>query len=117
MVRDDRRELERRRRRRRKYGQAKLRHSKRGIISCIMGEIAVAIIAAVLGIAYKNAGNGAAYIGGLGLVAMVLSGTGLWMAVRGLKERNKDYTTCKVGIACNAVFLLGTVIVFCRGLF
>jgi len=48
---------------------------------------------------------------------MIFSGIGIYCAVRGFKEREKDYLTCKIGIGCNLFFLLGFIAIFCRGLF
>ena len=42
---------------------------------------------------------------------------GLLLGVRGFRERDKNYITCKVGIGANAAFLLGLTAIFIRGLF
>ena len=117
MVRSERKSRERRKKQRRKYGQVQLKHSKRGIISCgiAAGALALCVIAFVG--AYKRAGHAAMYIGGMGAVALILTGIGLYMAIRGLKERNKNYKTCIAGIVLNGLFLLGLFLTFCRGLF
>lgn len=111
------RERERRARGSRKYGQAKLKHSKRGILSCVAAGVVALSITISLATAYNNAGATGAYIGGLGLVTMILAGVGIYTAIRGFKEREKDYRTCKVGLACNIFFLVSLVAIFCRGLF
>ena len=67
--------------------------------------------------AYVSEGTAAPIIGGFGLVAFVLSSCGLYMGVRGFKEREKDYLTCKIGASCSAFFILVFIIIFCRGLF
>ena len=117
MVRDDRRKRERRRQKRRKYGQVQLKHSKRGIISCILAGLSIMINIILVSLAYNSGGKAAAYIGGLGVVTVVISSVGLYMAVRGLKERNRQKVTCKVGATINGVLLLMFVAIFCRGLF
>ncbi len=116
MTRSEQRSRERRRRQRRKYGKAKLKHSKRGIISCgiSVGVIVLCVIAFI--VAYKRAGQAAMYIGGMGTVALILTGIGLYMAIRGFRERNKNYKTCVVGTVINSVFLLVMFLTFCRGL-
>lgn len=111
------RERERRRRGNRKYGQAKLKHAKRGIGSCCLAVAAGVLLFGLLGIAYVSGGTAAPYIGGLGMIAFLLSGLGVFLGIKGLKERNKEYLTCKIGIACNAVFVIGFIAIFCRGLF
>lgn len=111
------RERERKNRKRRKYGQAQLKHSKRGIGSCVLGAIVLIIMAALFVKAYISEGKAAPIIGGFGLVAFVLSSCGLYLGLRGFKEREKDYLTCKIGVSCSAFFILVFIIIFCRGLF
>ena len=111
------RERERRNRKRRKYGQAQLKHAKRGVWSCVLSATVLIIVAALFIKAYVSEGTAAPIIGGFGLVAFVLSNCGLYMGVRGFKEREKDYLTCKIGASCSAFFILVFIIIFCRGLF
>ena len=111
------REKERKKRRKRKYGQAKLKHAKRGIYSCVMVGTAFVLLLILLAIAYTNGGTSAPTIGGVGLSAMVLTGASLYAAIRGFREREKDYLTCKIGLAASSLLILGFVGIFCRGLF
>lgn len=106
-----------RNRRRRKYGQAKLKHAKRGIISCALSAMVLIIMVVLFVKAYMSGGTAAPVIGGFGLIAFILSCCGLYMGLRGFKEREKDYLTCKIGGSCNAFFIFGFIIIFCRGLF
>jgi predicted phage tail protein len=111
------RERERRNRKRRKYGQPQLKHSKRGVWSCVLNAVVLIIVAALFIKAYVSEGTAAPIIGGFGFVAFVLSSCGLYMGLRGFKEREKDYLTCKIGASCSAFFILVFIIIFCRGLF
>ena len=111
------RERERRRRKHRKYGQAKLKHSKRGIFSCVISGVVLVTLTAMLAKAYVSRGAAAPIVGALGLISMILAGCGLYMGIRGFKEREKNYLTCKIGTACSASFILGFILIFCRGLF
>lgn len=108
---------ERRARGNRKYGQAKLKHAKKGILSCVIAGTVFLLLFMMLAIAYTSSGTAGGYIGGIGLVAMILTGVGLYTAFRGFKEREKDYLTCKIGVGCNIFFLIGFIAIFCRGLF
>ena len=111
------RQRERRRRKRRKYGQAKLKHAKRGIISTTLAAVVLCMLVILLGVAYSSRGMAAPIIGGIGFIAVILDGCALYMGIRGFKEREKDYLTCKIGVACSSAILLGFIIIFCRGLF
>ena len=111
------REKERRKRRNRKYGQAKLKHAKRGILSCVISGIVLVMLTAMLGRAYTSGGTAAPFIGAVGLISMILAGYGLYLGLRGFKEREKDYLTCKIGVTCSGLFILGFIFIFFRGLF
>ena len=116
--RDDReRARERRTRGNRKYGQAKLKHSKRGVISSGIAATVGLLLFAMIVKAYSSGGKAGLFIGSLGMVSAILAGLGVYVGFRGFKEREKDYLTCKIGIGCNIFFLVGFLIIFCRGLF
>lgn len=111
------RERERRARGNRKYGQAKLKHAKKGIASCGIAGTVLVLLLIMFAVAYTSEGTAGGYIGGIGLVTMILAAVGVYAAFRGFKEREKDYLTCKIGIGCNVLFLIGFIAIFCRGLF
>ena len=111
------RERDRRARGKRKYGQAKLKHSKKGIASCMIASATLFSIVSSLIVVYVSGGSAGILIGIVGILTMILSGTGIYCAYRGFREREKDYLTCKIGLLCNIFFLLGLIGIFCRGLF
>ena len=111
------RERERKKRRKRKYGQAKPKHAKRGIYSCVMSGTACVLLIVLLAIAYTNGGTTAPVIGGVGISAFLLTCAGFYTAIRGFREREKDYLTCKIGVAVSILLIVGFVSIFCRGLF
>ena len=111
------RERERRRRKNRKYGQAKRKHSKRGILSCVLAGIVFVMLVSMLAKAYVSRGGAAPLVGALGFISVILSCCGLYMGLRGFKEREKDYLTCKIGSICSGLFVFGFILIFCRGLF
>lgn len=115
--RDRNRERERKNRKKRKYGQAKLKHAKRGVLSCMLAGVVGVMMLAIIARAYFSAGNASPFIGAVGLISVVVSGSGLYLGIRGFKEREKNYLTCKIGIVCCSVFILGFILIFCRGLF
>lgn len=111
------REKERRNRRKRKYGQAKMKHAKRGIISCVLAAGVFLLLVGMLAKAYVSGGQASSFVGGLAILTLLLAGNGLYMGVKGFKEREKNYLTCKIGIGCNGVFILSFIMIFIRGLF
>ena len=110
-------ERERKKRKNRKYGQAKLKHSKRGVLSCVLSGIVCCVLLILLATSYYSGGTGAPIVGGFGLVALILAICGLYFGMKGFNEREKDYLTCKIGVSFSSVLILGFIIIFCRGLF
>ena len=105
--RDKKRARERdRNKRSRKYGQIKRKHSRKGIWSCVMAVLVTAVIAGLIVMAFMNKGKSA---------AMVLACIGIVTGVKGFKERDKNYLTCKIGIVVNGLVLLALILVFIRG--
>lgn len=110
-------EKEKMKRRSRKYGQAQLKHSRRGIKSCFLAVCSLFILALIFSVSYITRGDVNILIGFCGIFVVILAAAGLKAGIQGLKEREKNYITCKVGIALNGVFLLGMAGIFIRGLF
>ena len=110
------RDRERRKRGNRKYGQAKLRHSRKGILSCMMAAVVAGIFIALILTAFLNKGSSAAIIGSFGLFDILLAVAGLISGVKGFGESDKNYFSCKVGLGINGFVLFCLIAVFVRGL-
>ena len=110
------REKQRRKMVRTKFGQAPLRHARKGIYACFYGTVVLILLFLMILISYVTNGEVGILIGLVGLGTVALSAAGLVLGIRGLKERDKNYITCKVGIAMIGVFLAGLAGLFIRGL-
>ena len=113
---DRQKEKDRKKRGSRKYGQAKFKHSRMGIYSCVFAGGALAILLICILAAFVMRGKTFGLIGGLGIVAIVLAALGVRASVKGMREREKRYITCKAGMAGNIVILLGLAAIFLGGL-
>ena len=114
--RDKKRARERdRNKRSRKYGPIKRKHSRKGIWSCVMAVLVTAVIAGLIVMAFMNKGKSAAMVGSFGVFDMILACIGIVTGVKGFKERDKNYLTCKIGIVVNGLILLALILVFIRG--
>lgn len=109
-------EKERKKRGSRKYGQGRLKHSRMGIYSCVYAGGAFALILTCILIAFVTRGNTWGFIGGMGLVSVVLAVFGIRASIKGMREREKTYITCKAGLAGNIIILLGLLTIFIGGL-
>ncbi len=110
------REKERKKRGARKYGQAGFKQSRRGIISCWCAAAAILILAGSIAWAFAVGGNAPGIVGGIAVIALVLSVSGIRMAIRGFRERERSYLTCKIGLPANAAALILFFVIFIGGL-
>lgn len=100
----------------RKYGQTELKHSRMGVHSCwYAGASLVLLLLAILW-AYIKRGESAGFIGGMGVVAVVLAILGIQASVAGLRERERNYITCRIGTVVNTAVLLFLISIFVGGI-
>lgn len=110
------REKERKRRRIQKFGHTELKHAKRGKTSCKLAFFSMALMILLFSISYISKGEINILFGFVGILAFGLSALGMYRGYEGLRERNKNYITCKIGMVCNGFLLLGYIATFVRGL-
>lgn len=110
------REKQRKKMIRTKYGQAPLRHAKKGIKSCFHAAFSVFFMFLIIASSYLNNGDIGIAIGLFGIFVFVLSVLGTITGIQGFKERDKNYITCKVGVSANGFILLCMCVIFIRGL-
>ena len=65
------------------------------------GSSVCIFLISIFSVSYLRHGNVNILIGIAGILALVLAVSGLRRGIEGFKERNKNYITCKVGMACN----------------
>lgn len=100
----------------RKYGQGQERHAKKGVYACVIAGLILILLLIMLSISYISAGETTALLGAWGIGTLILAWVGLTMGIKGLREREKNYTTCKIGICCNVFFIVLFLVIFIRGL-
>lgn len=107
---------EKQRKRITKYGQAKPRHAKKGIYSCCYAFVVLLLLYLMVSVSFRGKGEVSILFGFVGLGTIALAAIGIWLGVRGMKEREKNYITCKIGIGVNGIVFLGLAAIFVRGL-
>lgn len=101
----------------RKYGQVKLRASKRGMYSCLFALGCLVCLGGLIYAAYVTYGAVPSFVGSIGLITVINAGCGIYYGIMGFKERERSYITCKLGILANSMVVLLFVLLFIRGLF
>ena len=71
-----RKEKERKKRGIRKYGQADLKPSRKGVLACIYGGAGFLLLAGCIAYAFARRGEAHGIVGGLAILALVFAGTG-----------------------------------------
>lgn len=99
-----------------KYGQRPLRHSKKGVNSCILAVVCLVFLIFMIIASCLSKGDVSMFAGFACIAVAAVSAKGLHMAVKGFKEREKNYITCKVGMGLNIFLLFMIVLIFIRGL-
>ena len=110
------REKERKKRGTRKYGQANLKQSRKGVLSCINGFGGLLILAGCIFYAFMERGNAHGIVGGLAILAVVLAVNGIRLAIGGFYERERNYLTCKIGLPVSFVSIVFFLGIFIGGL-
>ncbi|MDD7769831.1 DUF6142 family protein [Suipraeoptans intestinalis] len=98
-----------------KYGQKALKHAKWGKESCFLGGVAAVVLLGLLTVAFLKKGEISVFSGIAGFGVAFLAWKGIQAGRKGLKEREKRYITCKIGLALNGCILLSMLAVFVRG--
>lgn len=99
-----------------KFGQDRRRHSKRGVIACLFAVTGLVSLIGLLGVAYYKYGNGHTIMGAISVLALLVSILGVVNGIKGFKERDKNYLTCKLGIGINTFIIICFVLLYIRGL-
>lgn len=111
-----RKKQERKKRGTRKYGRESLKHARKGMQSCILGSGALAVILGCIFQAFLARGEAFGIIGGIMIIALILSVFGIRAAIGGFYERERNYLTCKIGLPLNAAALILFLAIFIGGL-
>lgn len=111
------REKQRKKMIRTRYGQKQKKHARKGVQSCLLAAVAAVFLTLMIFGSFSEKGNVGAFTGIVAVVTLIIAWRGLAYAMRGFKERDKNYITCKVGAVCNSILLLCMCGIFIRGLF
>ena len=109
------REKERKKRGTCRYGQANLKHSHMGIYSCWFAVGSFSLLLVSILIAFFMHGETGGFIGGFGILSIVFAILGIRAAVKGLRERERNYITCKIGMTVSIIVLIGLLVIFIGG--
>lgn len=88
------------------YSFAEKRHSQKGITSTVLGALSAVICIVLVGIAMASGGKGGAYLGAIGMTAIIIAAAGLVTGLRSFKEKNRLSFFSKAGSMINGTILV-----------
>lgn len=98
------------------YSFAEKKHSGNGILSSVLGGVSLLIFIVLAYLSFYFGGKGGAYLGGIGLAAMVMSFVGLIYGFMSLLEKNSLSFFPKLGALLNGCIFIGWIAVILIGI-
>ena len=100
----------------RSYKFTDKKHTKQGIISCILGAASLVLLVSGLVTAYGMAGGAGSLAALMGFLSMAFSIIGFVLGARGFQEEDVYYLFSKIGIGMNGILFVLWVLIFVAGM-
>lgn len=101
--------------RRQKYKFAKKEYARQGKISTGIAAVSLFLFFVAVLVSFSFGGQAGMYVGGLGLMIMLLSIFGLIVGIRGFSEKKCSHTFCTIGTVANGLIAVVFVILISLG--
>lgn len=111
------REKQRKKMIRTRFGQKPKKHAKKGIESCMMAVLGLLLFVLLISRSFSVKGQVSILSGLAGIMVLAIAIRGVSYAMKGFRERDKNYITCKIGVGGNGLLLFCMCAIFIRGLF
>ncbi len=85
-------------------------HSKRGILSLILGILVIVAVMTASFISGLNKGNGGLFLGVIGLLSFAIAICGFVLGIKSFKEKDIFFVAPVLGVGSNGIM---TVVLFC----
>lgn len=92
------------------------RYAREGIISSILGVLAVMCLTSGIFRSFEARGNGDSIVGLLGMGALLMSLAGLIFGIKSFRDEDKFYTFSKIGVFVCGVILICMICILFGGL-
>jgi uncharacterized membrane protein len=101
--------------RKKKYKFTDKTHSRQGILSCVLGVLALLLLSGVSAAAYLRSGQAGKGIALLGFLSLLIACVGLYYGVRSLKEEDSYPLFPWLGSGLNGILLIAFVLIYVLG--
>lgn len=85
-------------------------HSKKGILSLLLGILTIAAFIVVSVLSGVHQGNGTLILGIVGIISFFLAVVGFWFGIKSFREKDIFYVAPFVGIGSNGIMI---IVFFC----
>ena len=85
-------------------------HSKRGVLSLLLGLLVIMSFLTISFISGTNQGNGPFVLGVVGLITFALAVIGFLLGIKSFREKDIFYVAPVIGVGSNGIM---TVLLFC----
>ncbi len=97
-----------------KYMFFSLKPAVGGVLSLVFGGASIAMIIIAICLSYGAGGHAGTVVGSLAFTAFIVSGFGVYLGFRGLREEERAHLPCKIGIimcGCICVFVIALFVI------
>lgn len=108
--------MKRKKRKNKNYKFTEKKRSVRGICACVGAGISILMFFVMIGNAIGQAGNGGAYLGGLGVIALFIGVASFIEAVQAVQEKNTFKTIPYLGVGLSGVVTVAWIILYLLGI-
>ncbi|MCR5797497.1 MAG: DUF6142 family protein [Eubacterium sp.] len=92
------------------------KHPRQGIISSIMGAVAIIVLLMLFIFSGRAKGHAGILFGYMGILDFILAVAGFVMAIRCIKQEEIYYTTVRIGVVSNGIVGLCLLVLYIVGL-
>lgn len=98
-----------------RYKFAKKRYAKNGQVSTILAAACLALLLLASVVSFALRGNAGVFVGGIALMAMLLSIYGFYLGLKGFSEKDCSNVFCIVGAIANGLIMVGFLAIYLMG--
>ena len=91
-------------------------HSKRGIVSFVLGIMSIIAFLSLINYTFILKGQGSKYIGSIGIFVFMMTIVGLILGIKGLREEDVYKMAPLIGLILNIISILILMAVFAYGI-
>lgn len=99
-----------------RYKFAKKKYAKNGQISTILAAVCLALLLLASIVSFALRGNAGVFVGGIALMAMLLSIYGFYLGLKGFSEKDCSSLFCIIGAIANGLIMVGYLAIFLMGI-